>query len=59
MRFALFAAILGVPLAGTQLVLAAPPNYDFTVTPQAPLAGQTATFTATGLKPSDVVSWDF
>ena len=56
---ALLAAILGVPLAVTQLVVAAPPTYSFTVTPEVPLPGQTVTFTAKSLKGGDVVTWDF
>jgi hypothetical protein len=38
---------------------APPPDYDFTVTPAVPVAGQPAAFTATGLKPKDTVAWDF
>lgn len=58
--FALVLLVLGLPLVLTQLAVAAPPPpLDFTVTPQVPLSGQTATFTATGTRPGDVVSWDF
>lgn len=32
---------------------------DFTFSPQEPLAGQTVTFTAADLRPSDAVQWDF
>lgn len=57
-RSATLALALGMSLAGPQPVVAAEPA-DFTVSPQAPLAGQTVTFTATDTKPSDVVRWDF
>ena len=52
--------VLGLPLAVTQLVLAAPADRpDFTVTPEKPVSGQPAMFTATNTKPGDGVSWDF
>ncbi len=38
---------------------AAQPSPDFTVSPQPPVAGQVTTFTATGLRGSDFVQWDF
>lgn len=53
------ALLLGALLLGGQLVSAAPNGPDFTVTPAAPVAGQPVTFTATGLKPTDSVRWDF
>ncbi len=53
------ALAVSVSLAGTQFVLAAPGDPDFTVTPQTPVAGQPATFTATNLRPNDRVEWDF
>ncbi len=57
---ALTLVVLGLPLAVTQLVLAAPPApLGFTVTPEVPLPGQTATFSATSTRPGDSVSWDF
>ncbi len=57
---ALTLVVLGLPLAVTQLVLAAAPApLDFTVTPEVPLPGQTATFSATNTKPGDLVNWDF
>lgn len=46
-------------LAGAQIALAAPVVYDFTVAPAVPVAGETATFTASGLKGMDTVRWDF
>ena len=50
--------MLGVLLIGAQLVFAEPgPN--FTVTPEAPLPGETVTFAATDLRGSDTVRWDF
>ena len=53
------ALALGLLLVGAQFVLAAPPQPDFTFTPQAPLPGDPVKFTATGLRPNDSVSWDF
>ncbi len=52
--FALLAGLV-CPQGGA----AAPPDYDFTVTPAVPVAGQPAAFTATGLTPRDAVAWDF
>jgi hypothetical protein len=50
---------LAACLALTQPGAAAPAAYDFTVTPAVPVAGQAAAFVASGLKPSDTVTWDF
>ena len=50
---------LAACLGGGHGAFAAPPVYDFAVAPAVPVVGQTATFTASGLKGKDTVSWDF
>ena len=55
--FVVSAMTLAIALAEPQLAPAQ--AADFSVSPQVPLAGQTVTFTATGLRPSESVSWDF
>jgi PKD repeat protein len=59
LRLAPLVVALGVALCAAQLVLAANPPRDFSVTPATPLPGQSATFTAVHLKSGDAVSWDF
>jgi len=51
--------VVCVTFACAQPVAAAPVRADFTVSPQAPVAGQTVTFSATGLRPAESVRWDF
>ena len=60
-----FRSWLALALASAGLVLVAPQPLraaepvDFTFSPQAPVAGQSVTFTATGTRPSDRIQWDF
>lgn len=55
---ALALASAGMVLVGAQPLHAAE-AVDFTVSPQAPVAGQSVTFSATGTRPSDSIQWDF
>jgi len=59
-RFAALTCVLGLALLAASPVSAAPPpNPDFSVMPSTPEVGQVVTFTASNLKPSSTVQWDF
>ena len=51
------AFVLALTLAGPGVAAAV--AADFTFLPQAPVAGQTVTFSATDVRMADVVTWDF
>ncbi len=53
------ALVLGLSLGRAESVSAQSESPDFTVSPAAPVAGESVTFTATGVRQRDTVMWDF
>ncbi len=53
------ALVLGLSLGRAESVSAQSGSADFTVSPAAPVAGESVTFSATGVRQQDRVMWDF
>jgi PKD repeat protein len=53
------AVLVALALAAAQIVLAAPPAPDFTVSPLTPQPGESVTFASTVPDPAITVEWDF